>query len=193
MQQEQTINIADQLRGMPVREEGTEQMLGRLADIVIHPTEGTMLGLILQTVGGNSLSLATSHLCIDTADINTASITIRDSDRLNTPLSGGVRVWGELIGACVVTEEGLLLGHVREIHLWSERQRYFSVVYRVSGTLLQRLFAQSFFLPGHIVQAYSRAGTRLIVPARTKELYALTSLAEKKRRPQTGTLSAKEY
>lgn len=193
MQQQQTINLADQLRGMPVREEGAEQMLGRLADIVIHPTEGTMLGIDVHTIEGKTLRLAINRFCLNAAGIITEPGTIHDLDSLSGPLSGGAMAYGEMIGASVVTEEGKLLGRISEIHLRLEHTETFRVVYRVSGSLLERFFANRFFIPGDITQAYSRAGARLIVPARTKELYAVPWLGRKLELRQRGTLSTGKY
>ncbi len=176
MQQLQFINIANQLPGLPVREEGTTQAAGLLADIIVHPGNGTVLGMIVRTTHGELRGLATRRLQISDGGIVISLGTVFDPDHLNGPLTGGAKACGELIGISVVTEEGKLLGRISEVHLAPESMQ---VVYRVSSSRLQQFFDHGFFIAGDIVHAYSRTGARLIVPARTKELHATPLLSGK--------------
>jgi sporulation protein YlmC with PRC-barrel domain len=44
------LNIMSQLKKMPVVLPETGEKVGQISDVVIHPTEGTVLGLIVQEV-----------------------------------------------------------------------------------------------------------------------------------------------
>ncbi|HEV2798910.1 MAG TPA: PRC-barrel domain-containing protein [Pyrinomonadaceae bacterium] len=74
----------------------------------------------------------------------------------------GVFALREIVGASVITEEGELVGHVSDVHLVV---RGAGVEYEVAPTLLQRILGGGLRLSAAAPLSFSRAGSRLIVPA----------------------------
>lgn len=171
------LNVAGRLRGMPVLPPDTNEKLGEVWDVLVHPTEGRVLGLILHTSAGEERVLAMGDFLILSAaeTVRAGGGRLTEIEKLSDGLANGVAACHELIGASVVTEAGKLLGRVCEVHIFVERPL---VIYRVAASGWQRFFGSGFFMAGDVPYAYSREGTRLIVPAWTGDLEAASSLTE---------------
>ena len=151
------------------------EKLGEVTDAIIHPVKGEVLGIVLQTLEGERRVIATQDFSIGVDAIMAAKGSVAHTTDTTGELAGGVAAIGEIVGTNVVTEDGKLLGRVREVHILAERPR---AVYRVAETTLQRFFGGGFYLAGNVPRSYSPDGVRMIVPADTEGRYAAASLAE---------------
>ena len=176
MSPKKTLDVLHELTGMLVVVPDTSERLGRVADLILHPIQGRVLGLTVRTSEGKERALVADDFFIfsEVGAVLAAEGALSDLEDLSSTLSGSVRASSELVGTRVVTEEGKLLGYVSGVHLLEKRLQ---VVYHVTASNWQRLFNGGFFIAGDLPHAYSRDGARLIVPADTKDHYAFPSLA----------------
>lgn len=172
-----TLNVANQLRGMLVLVPDTGEKLGEISDAIVHPTRGEMLGIALHTSSGEGRLLATDDFFIvsNKGVVIAAEDARSDLESLSRVLTGGVNACGQILGINVVTEKGKLLGRICEVYISVESAQVF---YRVAASTWQRLFGGGFFMAGDVPHAYSLDGLRLIVPADTEDHYVATSLIE---------------
>ncbi len=168
------LNVADDLKGRAVLKSDTGEKLGEVEDLILHPTNGHVLGVGLRTIEGASVALAAGDCIIGPDAVMVAAGTLRPTTDTGDVLAGGVNS-GTLIGANVVTKDGKLLGRVSEVHV---SEKFQIAIYRVAESTLQRFFGGGFFLAGNMPLAYSLDGKRLIVPSDTEDKHARTSLAE---------------
>lgn len=182
------LNVASDLVGMPVFALGSSQDLGVVTDALINLRDGRLLGLALRTQNGSERVVLSRHLEVDAqrVSINNGETAAdgRDdgaADGRDDGAADGIRALRELRGANVVTDEGQLLGRVREIQVSPSDGR---VVYGIGEMpLLQRLFGHGLVIEGSVGCSYSRAGSRLIVhiPHKSSEVSGRQSDGRKKR------------
>ena len=152
-----TLNLRRGLRGRDVLAAGTSRRLGEVADAVIHPTEGRLLGLALRTDAGGERVLPVHQLSVR----HDGSILSSDDVDAAVPPEGAFAL-REIVGASVITEVGELVGHVSDVHLVV---RGAGVEYEVAPTRLQRVLGGGLRLNAAAPLTFSRDGSRLIVPA----------------------------
>lgn len=157
MSEQATLNLRRGLKGRDVLAAGTSRRLGEVADAVIHPTEGRLLGLALRTDAGVERVLPVHQLSVR----HDGSILSSDDADAAVP-PGGAFALREIVGASVITEAGELVGHVSDVHLVV---RGAGVEYEVAPTCLQRILGGGLRLNASAPLTFSRAGSRLIVPA----------------------------
>lgn len=162
MSEQTTLNLRRGLKGRDVLAAGTWRRLGEVADAVIHPTEGRLLGLALRTDAGAERVLPLHQLSVrhDGAIVSSGGPDAAPGDAAVPP--GGAFALREIVGASVVTEAGELVGHVSDVHLVV---RDAGVEYEVAPTRLQRILGGGLRLNAAAPLTFSRAGSRLIVPA----------------------------
>lgn len=175
MREERVLNVDHDLKGMGVLEPKTAEQLGTVEDVIVHPTRGSVLGIIMRTAHGEERWFAASEFLVGMNAVMVATKARGETVREGTLPNGSVAVRRELIGANVLTEEGKLLGQVREVYLSTARPQ---IAYRIAETTLQRLFGGGFFLSGDVPRAGSREGARMIVPANATEQDAFGSARE---------------
>lgn len=177
MDQVKTLNVASQLKGMPVLILDLGLMLGQVEDAIVDPVEGMVLGLVLLTPGGQERWLAADDVLV----FGTLGVVLMTEDawldtcRIQASLQGGIRVCGNLLGVEVVTNQGKLLGRVLEVYATEDELR---TVYRVAPSRLQLLFGGGFFMAGNLPCSWLEKGRRLIVTAETIERQTFSSLEE---------------
>lgn len=160
MSEQATLNLRRGLKGRDVLAAGTSRRLGEVADAVIHPTEGRLLGLALRTDAGAERVLPMHQLSVRH---DGAIVSGGDPDAGDAAVPpGGAFALREVVGASVVTEAGELVGHVNDVHLVV---RGAGVEYEVAPTRLQRILGGGLRLNAAAPLTFSRAGSRLIVPA----------------------------
>jgi uncharacterized protein YrrD len=172
-----TLNVARQLIGLPVIAPDWAQRLGQVSDAVIHPTEGRLLGLVLQSPRGKERLLSAKNFFIFGA-VSAVLTEVRsppEAKSLKEVSSDGVRVCRDLIGAKVITGDGKLLGGVSDVYLLEEQLWAF---YYITKTKLQEFFGSGFFIAGNVPQAWSDRDACLIVPAHAERSCTALSLAE---------------
>jgi uncharacterized protein YrrD len=167
------VNIAKDLRLKVAKDANTAERLGEVLDVIVHPTRGTLLGLTLKTGSGRQRDVSARAFWIDRDGV--VAIELGDATSSASVDRSGVRVEAELLGTKVVNAEGLLLGHIREVHLLLDQ---FAIVYRVTQPGLRGLLGGRFFMSGQVPCSYFRDGGRLIVPADTGRLRTFSSLSE---------------
>jgi sporulation protein YlmC with PRC-barrel domain len=168
------LNVARELIGMVALAPATGVKLGEVRDALIHPTKGKLIGIEIRTPENEVRTLAATGLTIEEGTV------IVQEDESSLTSEGGVTavdVYASrgIIGAFVITDRGGLLGRVGEVHITVETRR---VYYRVVKSGWQRMLGGGFFMAGNVPHSYFHSNTRLIVPADTKERYAVKSLAE---------------
>ncbi|MGH9831423.1 MAG: PRC-barrel domain-containing protein [Blastocatellia bacterium] len=178
------LDVAKDFKGMAVLASDTGAKLGEARDVIIHPTEGRLLGVVVRAAEGGERSLSASSFIIGQDAVMVTTTAFRRADERSNELAGGVRAIEDLIGSKVVTEDGTLLGRVSEAHIGVDQPSVAGVagvarvVYRVAESTLQKFFGGGFFLPGAAARSYSPEEKRMIVPADTGNRYAASSLAE---------------
>lgn len=175
MSEVKTLNVASDLKGMTVLASDSGEKLGNATDVIIHPVEGKVLGIALRTLEGERRVISTQDFSIGVDAIMAAKGSVAHTTDTTGDLAGGVEAVGEIVGTNVVTEDGKLLGRVREVHILADRPR---AVYRVAETTLQRFFGGGFYLAGDVPRSYSPDGARMIVPADVEQRHAASSVAE---------------
>lgn len=165
----------DEMRKMSVLDSGNGNKIGVVADVVVHPTDGRLLGLIIRTDDGEEsvMSLAAFRIGDNAvmAEPN-ALLEVRSSSEL---LNEGAAAEGELVGANIVTDDGKLLGKVSDVIILPELSL---VAYKVAGSALQKFFGRGFYVAGDLPSAISSDGVRMIVPSDTEEKHAAESIEE---------------
>jgi len=170
-----TLNVADDFKGMPLLAADTGAKLGEIRDVIIQPTEGRVMGVVVRTSDGDELRLRISDIIIGQDAVMTSWESFEIAGNYAGEMARGVRAIEQIIGSKVVTEDGNLLGRVSEVYIRVDKPQ---AVYRVAESTLQKFFGRGFFLPGDVARSYAPDGTRMIVPADTEERYATSSLAE---------------
>jgi sporulation protein YlmC with PRC-barrel domain len=158
-----------ELRKMSVLDAGSGDKVGDVIDAIVHPTEGRLVGALVRLANGEEAVLPVDSLRIgDNAvmAIAGAPFELRTSSSV---LRDGVLAGGTLVGANVVTEDGRLLGKVSDVEIMPELGL---AAYKVSSTVLQKIFGGGFYIAGDLPRALSSDGVRMIVPSDTEEKHA---------------------
>lgn len=162
MKQFSILNIASQLKKMPVTLPETGETVGQVRDVVIHPTEGRVLGLILQSARGGTCAATANDFFIFSRD-NVVVIlegALSDQSGAWQKMEDGIRVCREIIGTSIVTEKGKYIGYVSEVLIVEEPLQ---AVYQVIESLWQKYFGRGFYISADLPYAWSRDGTRFFV------------------------------
>ncbi len=162
MKPEKVLNIAQEIKGMPVIMLERGQRLGRIVDVIIHPTEGVVTGLVVSNEQGEERLLLAAD-CFVFQELGVAMVTPEgwdESQQMPEGLQGGLRICEQLQRLEVLTKNGKSLGQVVAVYATEVELR---TIYRVA-TYRLRLFERSvFFIPGNLPQAWVKQRGRLIV------------------------------
>jgi uncharacterized protein YrrD len=169
------LNVAKDLRGMPLLAVDTGAKLGEIRDAIIRPAEGRVIGVIVRTLDNGELWLRVDDITIGPDAVMTSWESFEHAGDRFSQLADGVRAVDELVGSNVVTENGDLLGRISDIYIRADKTQ---TVYRITESKIQRFFGGGFFLPGDVTRSYAPDGARIIVPADTENRYATSSLAD---------------
>jgi len=170
-----TLNVAKDLRGMPLLAADTGAKLGEISDAVIHPTEGRVMGVVVRTLDGDDLRIRLGDIIIGEDAVMTSGEAFERAGDYAREMAAGFRAVDEMIGSNVVTEEGVLLGRISEVYIRVDKPQ---AVYRIIESRLQKFFGGGFFLAGDVARSFAPDATRMIVPADTEQRYAASSLSE---------------
>jgi uncharacterized protein YrrD len=170
-----TLNVAKDLRGMSLLAVDTGAKVGEIRDVIIQPTEGRVMGVVVRTPDDAELRLRIGDIIIGQDAVMTSWESFEHAGDRAVEMAGGVRALDEVIGSKVVTENGELLGRISEIYIRVDKPQ---ALYRVTESRIQKLFGGGFFLPGDVARSYAPDGPRMIVPADTEERHAESSLSE---------------
>jgi sporulation protein YlmC with PRC-barrel domain len=162
MKQVSTLNTVSQLKKMPVVLPETGETVGQISDLIIHPTEGTVLGLTVQSTESVTWAVAVNDFFIfnrNNVVVVLESALSSQTDALEK-MAGGISVFREAIGARIVTDKGKYLGYVGDVLLTEEP---LVAVYQVLESHWQKYFGRGFYILADLPYAWSREGTRFIV------------------------------
>jgi sporulation protein YlmC with PRC-barrel domain len=162
MKQVSIPNTVSQLMMMPVVLPETCETVGRISDVTIHPTEGRVLGLILQSSEGMTYAIAADDFFIFNQN---KTVVVLESALTDEPdvwerMASGISVCRKAIGASIVTENGEFIGYVSDVIIGEEPLR---VVYQVFESYWQKYFGRGFYIPADLPFAWSPDGSRFIV------------------------------
>jgi sporulation protein YlmC with PRC-barrel domain len=157
-----TLNTMSQLKKMPLVLPETGETVGQISDVIIHPTEGTVLGLIVQSTEGAIRAVAANDFFIfnrnNVVVVLESALSSQTGDR--EAMAGGISVCREAIGARIVTGKGKYLGYVSDVLITEEP---LLAVYQILESHWQKYFGGGFYIPADLPYAWSRDGTRFIV------------------------------
>jgi uncharacterized protein YrrD len=169
-----TLNVAKDLRGMPLLAVDTGEKLGEIRDAIIRPVEGGVIGMVVRTRENEELRLNINDATIGPNAVMTSLESFEYAGERAREMAGGVRALDDLVGSNVVTEDGDLLGRISEIYITTDRPQ---AAYRIVESRIQKFLGGGFFLPGDVARSYAPDGARIIVPAGV-ESYAASSLGD---------------
>lgn len=169
------IDVGGALRGMAVLVTDTGERLGQVEDVLVHPTRGVVLAVMVRGEDGELRTLGVSQCSIGVDAVMASAGRTPTREPVDGALQDGVLALRDLVGSNVVTDQGKLLGRVSEVLVSSERP---VVAYRVTDSALQRLAGRGMALPGCAAEAYSTDGTRMIVSARAEAEFAKASVSD---------------
>lgn len=164
MSEARTLNVSSDICGRRARVARTFETAGIVTDVIVHPTEGRLLGFVLRGRAGSARRIAANRLSIGEQLVTSPESAFTDDDAGH--LAHGAAARGELLGAGVVTDEGQLLGRVAEVHVSASGGGIF---YTVAPSGFPGFFAAPFRLPGDLPHAYSASGKRLFVSVAAAE------------------------
>jgi sporulation protein YlmC with PRC-barrel domain len=161
MRESATLNLSRELRGRRVLMSGSPWPLGEVTDALVHPTEGTLLGLAVRTPAGDERVLDARRLSIREDAV--VALDPRPEDEVGTATRReGAFALREIVGASLVTDAGQLVGRVSEVYV---PPRGGEVEYGVAPAGARRLLGGALRLSAAAPHSFSRVGSRLIVPA----------------------------
>jgi sporulation protein YlmC with PRC-barrel domain len=162
MKQFSILNFANQLKKMPVTLPETGEIVGQVRDVIIHPTEGRVLGLILQSARGETCAVTANDFFIFSRDNVVVMLECALSDQPGAwqKMADGISVCQEIIGTSIVTEKGKYIGYVSDVLITEEPLH---AVYQVIESLWQKYFGRGFYISADLPHAWSRDGNRFIV------------------------------
>lgn len=177
MKSENTLNLAREVMGLPVMMLQRGAHLGTIVDVLVHPTEGFVLGFVLVNVEGQERLLRAND-CFIYREPGVVVVTPdawEEMEQLSASLVTGVRVCETLLDVEVLTNRGRSLGRVAEVYATEVELR---TIYRVANYRLRLFVRGGFFLPGDLPVAWLERGARLIVPADAMERESFSSLED---------------
>jgi sporulation protein YlmC with PRC-barrel domain len=155
---EEVLRATSDVIGVSVHDRSTAERLGEVVDVIVHPTEGRLIGFALHT----RFSVASFLLC-ESCEMNDG-VLLADGDALHDARAwvalGGVAAARGLCGTSIVTDSGELLGRIEEVCVLLDSKRTRLEVARAGW---RRLIFPGFTLAGDAPRAHSTAGRRLIV------------------------------
>lgn len=143
-----------------VMEFQTREFVGKVADLIVVPTRGVSVGIIIKPNKKSEYSLSWNNIFLqgDTVFVHGEY----SEPEYFPPTSGIIKASGELFGASIVTEEGKLIGHVRDVIFEPETM---NLIYKFSAPGWRSVLRNEYFLAGNFPYAYSLFRNRLFVPS----------------------------
>jgi len=180
------VSISRDLIGMDVQCYDSEARLGRIVDVVVHPTEGRVLALLISGDDGRRRIVDSTDFSFGDGVVFITPNMAKGGDAVREMLARGVLATKRLLGMEVitdqhdalgyVTERGRYLGSIRDIVIFPRRR---AVVYRVAGAAFS---GGAFFLSGNVATTYSRTEGKIEVPRDATQRFGATSPWEAVRR-----------
>ncbi len=165
MSMAETINVATGIVGLNVIDVETGQSIGRVADIIVDPVRGELLGFLIKTRDSVMSAVAWHEATLDSVALLTRERALQRRTKLGDALTQSVRAIRKMLGVPVITDAGKLIGTISEVHF----APYFrKVSYRLKRPGLKGFFGGRLLLAGDAL-TYSHPGKRLIVRGSAEE------------------------
>lgn len=161
MEKDNRLIAVSHLMNLAVLSSTSKKLIGKVADLIIAPVEGVAVGIKINMNAGSECALLCRNFILE---VDKVFVCDEFADPENLPIlpTGVIKASSELVGASIVTEEGKLIGHVRDIFLEPET---LNLLYKVSVPGWRGIFRNKYFLAGDFPYSYSRFRNRLIVPS----------------------------
>lgn len=182
MIRDDVMSMTRDLRGKRVLRHDSEEHIGDVKDVVVHPTEGRAIALLVRTPSGARRVIANADWFVDGDVVMARPYSMVGGDVLRRTLARGVLASKHLLGMKVVvdqhntlgyiTDRGKYLGFIRDVYLMPDEPR---VAYRVGSAPVND---GTYYLAGSIPSSYSRKEECIEVPRRTASRFAATSPSE---------------
>jgi len=167
---------------MEVRRHDSEEPIGTVDDVVVHPTEGRVHALLIAGRDGKRRVIDADDFIVRDGVVLARPYSAAGGNAVREVLMKGVRATRRLLGLSVVTDprnalgyvrdRGKYIGYVRDIFFLPRRR---AVVYYVGDAPVQH---GRFYLAGSVPCAYSKTEDRIEVPRRTEQRFAAASPIE---------------
>ena len=156
--------------GMPILSRATGNKLGAVRDLCIDPVNGLLLGLTISIVDN-----ATALLSYDDIYSFGRDAIMAETDESARPIGEGSGVdlpqaREHLIGTKIITENGKLLGQIRNVFVTLQPPPF--IIYEIRESILDKLLGREFFILASAGHALSNDAERLVVPEGTAETAA---------------------
>jgi uncharacterized protein YrrD len=158
----------DVLIGRSVLSVDTANKLGQVHDLIVHPTQGELVGLSVRTSDE-------SHFLLNREEIHSIgpdAVMVRADESLLSPdqsqLEGFPFAKNNLIGVKVITEDGKLLGEIANVYVHLEEMRSL-FIYEVRSYILDKLLGHGLYFPASSGCAFADDATRLVVTNETEK------------------------
>jgi uncharacterized protein YrrD len=156
--------------GMTILSRSTGNRLGTVGDLCIDPVNGLLLGLTI-ALGENGTALLTYD---DIYSFGRDAI-MAETDESVRPLGDDSPVHlpqarEHLIGTKIITENGKLLGQIRNVFVTLQPPPF--VIYEIRESIFDKLLGREIFILASTGHALSSDGERLVVPEGTAETAA---------------------
>jgi sporulation protein YlmC with PRC-barrel domain len=171
-----------EMKGMPVVRHDGEEELGRVADVLVHPTEGRVIALVMETSAGQRRAIAEPDWFLDDGVVMARPRAAAGGEIAPELLASGVLAAEHLVGMKVITDEGNCLGYI------TDRGKYVGHVYDVlllddEAHVAYHVWnapvaTGSFYMAGSVPFSYSRSKEQIEVPRHTTTELAAPSLDE---------------
>jgi uncharacterized protein YrrD len=157
----------DSIIGQTVISRATGNKLGNIADAIIDPIDGLLLGFAADT-GDGVMQIVTYH---EVFSVGPDAVMVNTDDSLtdveSSELSSFPLAKRDLTGANVITDTGTLLGPIASVYVSQIGAP--AVVYELRDSIFDKLLGRSLFIPAAAGQALSDDAARLIVPHEVAE------------------------
>lgn len=155
------LNVARQLRGMPVIAPDDGRRLGLVVDAFVHPAEGRLNGLVFADALGAAHTLAAPDFVLDFPSGVVVALEDVWAPEDGVVPGEGVLVCREMLNAEVLTRDGQLIGRIADVFI---HEANLAAIYRVTTSRWQRWRGGGRYLTSSGPLAWSKTGARLIVP-----------------------------
>jgi sporulation protein YlmC with PRC-barrel domain len=142
------LNIAEDLKGMPVVDSESALVLGNTIDLIIKADEGRVLGLMVEALNGIEFSLESAdyHIHHEIPVVLTSRSAIKSFDHFPQWSMSEVCKCTDLIGAGVETATGGVVGTIDQIYLVGDM---FKILYKLNSSASIYFGREIIFLAGH--------------------------------------------
>jgi uncharacterized protein YrrD len=176
------ISVTRELRGMPVLRHDSEEEIGVVQDLVLHPTSGWVVALLVRQRDGSRRVVMADDWFIDGEAVMARPGSALAGTMVRHVLAEGVAATRALLGLRILsdsnnclgyaTDRGEYLGYVRDILVVPGAKR---AVYQVGDS---RVSTGGFYLAANVPVSYSRPDACIEVARGIAERCAGDSPAE---------------